>query len=458
MPRSGRKKVSVKAVKSSIKKAAKRIVGAARRDPRARSLVKGGLRRLGTAAGTMLGGPAGGMIGMQTGDFISRITGFGDYKVNRNTVIQGNSVPTFRSGGDGMVVCHREFISDVLGSTDFSVRTFAINPGLSATFPLLAQLSQTFEEYELRGLVFEYRPSSGSAVSSTSSALGVVVLATNYDSADPLFTSKQEMESYEFSTSTVPFAGCIHPVECARRRNVLDSLYVRTGTPPGGTDIRLYDMGNFQIASQGMQSVYVVGELWASYDCVLRKPRLLSGIGPLVPSNWWHATNIQGSITSNLLLFGSQAPAITPGSNTSLAFVATLGNYKQVVLPVSGQYLVLFTNSQNVSGTNGLSFNPGFGQNINYGDQIVSAGSGSSFPIGNDVNSPANALFASLVVTAPGSGADNVIYCYQGSSAGSTTVMDVLVVRIGDLTSRVMSQLCRKFSAASVSSWDEKFD
>jgi hypothetical protein len=224
-------------------------------------------------AGSFLGGPAGGAVGLAAGKLISAITGFGDYKISRNSISMGNTVPSFRQGGDGIQVCHREFIRNVVGSTTFSLQTFPINPGMTSTFPWLSLMGSHFEEYEMRGLVFEYRPSSGSAISSSSSALGVVVFATDYDAANPSFANKQQMESYEFSTSTVPFNGCLHPVECARRMNVLDNLYLRTADV-SGTDIRLYDMGNFQYATEGMQSAYTVGELWVSYDVTFRKPRI----------------------------------------------------------------------------------------------------------------------------------------------------------------------------------------
>lgn len=239
-----------------------------------RSSSSGLLGQLGFGVGSLLGGPAGGLTGLAAGKLISRITGFGDYKVNRNSISNGNSVPTFGSAGKGMRVMHREFLTDITGSVSFLNRTYPINPGLITTFPWLSLIAADFEECDFEGLVFEYRPTSGTAVSSTSSALGVVILATDYDALNPSFTTKQQMESYEFATSTVPFAGCIHPVECARGANVLNSFYIRNGSPPPGADLRLYDLGNFEIATQGMQSAYIVGELWVSYDVVFKKPRL----------------------------------------------------------------------------------------------------------------------------------------------------------------------------------------
>jgi hypothetical protein len=312
-------KASVKKVRVAASKPKKRP------RTRARASMKGWGSVAGTAIGGYLGGPAGAamghMVGGAAGSLISKVTGFGQYKVNSNSLINGNSVPTFKSDADGMIVCHREFIADVVGSVDFVLQKYPINPGLANMFPLLSQMSRVFEEYEMSGLVLEYRPSSGSAISSVSSALGVVILATDYDAANPTFTNKQQMESYEFSNSTVPFTGCLHPVECARNRNVLDNLYVRLTPPETGTDIRLYDMGNFQIATQGMQSIYTVGELWVTYDVRLKKPRL-PGVVPELVSPFMRMITLPPGTSTSVNLFGSNA-ALTTDSNTGYFGVFT---------------------------------------------------------------------------------------------------------------------------------------
>lgn len=276
-----------------------------------RNAVPGLLSSLGGLAGNYLGGPLGGAAGMAAGKILSQITGFGDYKVNTNTVVAGNSVASFRQGGDGVTICHREFLKDIVGSVDFELQDFPINPGLLTTFPWLSQVAVNFEEFEMMGLVFEYRPSSGSAISSTSSALGVVIMATDYDVLNPLFATKQQMESYEYSNSMVPFQVCMHPVECKRNVNVLNNLYVREGPVPASADQRFYDMGRFQIATQGMQSAYVVGELWVSYDVRLRKPRLPAS----TPSAYAHLEGFPFGTVSEEEPFGSGGGRFTPTSN-----------------------------------------------------------------------------------------------------------------------------------------------
>jgi len=377
-------------------------------------------------AGNALGGPTGGAVGAMAGKLISTITGYGDYKVNHNSVIQGNSVPTFRNGGHGMRVCHREFLANITGSVEFSKREFSINPGLFGTFPWLSYLANQFEEYELDGLVFEYRPSSGSAISSTSSALGVVILATDYDAANPGFTTKQQMESYEFSTSTVPFNGCMHPVECKRGLNVLNNLYLRNMTNPSGTDIRMYDMGNFTIATEGMQSEYVVGELWVSYDVKFSKPRIPSSSQSTL-LNVLHLQSSPSNTANAGVPFGDEGPVQELDSSMPTTEWAFTSPTKLTFNSVGTYAIFLYHSFQGVSATP---------PNYTVGSNIQK----SALLLQNSLNqiSASNTvfggfLFGSFNVTATGTGGANQITLALSMPVGAPNGnLDLYVVRVSN--------------------------
>ena len=118
---------------------------------------------------------------------IKALTGFGDYNVNSNSLMVpklGGDPPIVRNTNGGFVVHHREYMADITASTSFNIKTIPINPGLLGSFPWLSQVADSYEQYEMRGLVYEYKSMSSDAVMSSgaSSALGTVIFATQYNS------------------------------------------------------------------------------------------------------------------------------------------------------------------------------------------------------------------------------------------------------------------------------------
>lgn len=234
----------------------------------------------GAGLGSMFG-PIGGIAGTAVGGILDHLSGRGSYKLKKNTIaFGGTGPPTFSHEGDGVVLVHREFLANVTSpGSSFALTAYPINPGIFGSFPYLSTVANSFEEYIMEGLVYEFKTTSATAVSSTNTALGVVIAATNYDPLDPLFQSKVQMEAYEFANSAVPCQSFLHPVECARNQTPLDTHFLRSGAIPTGADIRMYDLGTFQIATSGQQATSVVGELWVTYHVRLLKPKLPNPFG-----------------------------------------------------------------------------------------------------------------------------------------------------------------------------------
>lgn len=286
-----------------------------------------GLGAVGSALLPGIGGP----IGRGLGSLVKSITGFGDYNVESNSLIAEAGAPPLVKNiarDKIFIVRHREYLSDVISSATpgaFKIENYFINPGVKSTFPWLSGVASNFEHYQLRGLIFEFRTMSADALNSTNTALGQVVMATQYNSSLPNFVNKYEMENYEFGQSVKPSDSCTHPVECARSESVLGDLYVRPGDVPAGDDQRLYDFGNFQIATNGIQGASVnLGELWVSYEVALYKPKLISAIGNTIPI--FQAISSGG--TSNLNPFGTQTKnPLNTMDVTIVGKVLTFPNY-----------------------------------------------------------------------------------------------------------------------------------
>ncbi|QMW68774.1 capsid protein [Torentivirus aristcris] len=251
---------------------------AAKRKP-ASSMVSSLLSGGGSLLGGAMGGPAGAALGGAAGKLVGKLFGHGDYTVsnvesiNKNNLVLSNAanIPQFGTGKVATKFVHREFLGDIYSAATantFKIQSYPLNPGQASTFPWLADVVKAkYQQYRFNGCVFEFRSMSSDALNSTNTALGSVIMSTDYDSADVVFASKQEMENTEFSSSCKPSVNMLHAIECERTQTPVNELYIRAYDVPAGKDIRLYDLGRVSIATTGCQGTNVnLGELWVTYD------------------------------------------------------------------------------------------------------------------------------------------------------------------------------------------------
>ena len=147
---------------------------------------------------------------------VDRVMGWGDYTIKKNSLaIQSaaESVPVFGKGE--IRVRHKEYIGTILSSEGFQTGRFFLNPGLGSTFPWLAEIAKNFEQYEWKGMIFQFMSSSGQAVTGTNPSLGQVIMATDYNAADSEYISKAQMLGTEFSNMGKPAENIMHAIECA---------------------------------------------------------------------------------------------------------------------------------------------------------------------------------------------------------------------------------------------------
>jgi len=282
------------------------------------------------------------IVGRGLRTVMTTLAGFGDYKVNGNSLMTGGMDPPMivnSVNNGGFIVRHREYLQDINATTAFNNQVFTINPGVITTFPWLSTLAQNFEQYRIRGMVFEFKSLSSDALllAASSSALGSVIMATQYDVVDPPFPNKFEMANYEFANSAKPSLSFLHPIECAKGQTSVNELYIRNGPLPTNYDPRLYDLGNFNIATVGMQvSTGVCGELWVSYEIELFKPKLTNE-SELLRTDHWNGTAFSPSDPFD-------AAVAFPGNTLHMSFPQT-GSFNQMVFPndaVNGQYLIVY--------------------------------------------------------------------------------------------------------------------
>lgn len=292
-----------------------------------------------SAGGEMLGNlihPVAGFLGGKLGHLVEQVTGFGDYKVTSNSILKGGLGPPqiVNSINRGEVIIrHREYIGDIVASQAFNVQSFLINPGLSQTFPWLSQMAGSYEQYKLRGVLFEFNSTSSDALLSTatSTALGTVIMSTDYDVADSPPSDKRQMLNSEWSSSSKPSCTFIHPIECKKSLTAQNVLYTRTALAvPAGFDQRLYDFARFNIATEGMQANGgVLGELWVTYEISFMKQQLnYSG-----QADHFRLTGSTGGAPLSLgvrssIVAGGTLGGVINGLGTAYSFPPQLGSGK----------------------------------------------------------------------------------------------------------------------------------
>jgi len=252
--------------------------------------IKGAIRE-----GLMLGGGAlgaatklpGGMVfGRELGSKLSKLVGSGDYEsnVSVNDLIRPPvlaSASFAGENGDFVRIRRREFLQDISTSAvagAFVNYSFPINAGLHATFPFLNQVASNYEEFCFDGLVFEFISSASPYIAGSS--LGTVIASMEYNSTMPDFTSKFTMENSAHAISARIDKNLMYGVECAKGSNVQNCYYTRSGAST--LPLTTTDLGNFQLAlapSAAVPVSSVVGELWVTYDVILKRPYITGSTG-----------------------------------------------------------------------------------------------------------------------------------------------------------------------------------
>ncbi|QMW68745.1 capsid protein [Crucivirus-265] len=232
---------------------------------------------------------AGGWLGQKIKD----ITGFGDYTVNKNSLLSGTvpSVGNSSSHPDGLTISHREYLGDVITSStakEFRISDYNLNPSDPQTWEWLSQIACNYEEWVPEGILFYYKSTSGEAFTSTDASMGTVIMATNYNPYNKAFTTKAEMSSYEFCTSGPPNSDLIHMIECDPHEGAISTYFmssVNSSGSEGLMDKRFNTLGTFYIATTGFQGTSCnIGELWVTYQVTLLKPKLYESLGLAVDS------------------------------------------------------------------------------------------------------------------------------------------------------------------------------
>jgi len=224
-------------------------------------------------------------------------------------------------------------VSSAATGANFGNTAFACNPGQASTFPWLAGEATQWEKYRFEYLEFYYEHDVSSFA--TAGTTGKVIMSFDYDAVDSPPTSKQQMLDTEPHADGMPnedFGLSMNPRDLDGRT---DMHYVRLAGLPGGADIRLYDVGNLNVATQGIASnATEVGELHVRYAVVFEVP-ILSSDTKAAPANnqvsQFQSTGAEAGVSGVDILV-----AFANTQANGLAIVNTAGSF----VPPAGNYLV----------------------------------------------------------------------------------------------------------------------
>lgn len=174
------------------------------------------------------------------------------------------------------VVSQDEFITTVTGSTAFQSTIFVLQPGLSAMFPWLASIANLFQKYRVLSFTFYIKP-----LVSQYNALGQagrVILGFDYDATASPLTTQVQAEGMAPHADGMPYERLSLTINSNRATPT--TKFVRSGIPPAGSDLKMYDGGTLYVSTYGLSGSGTIGELRCKYTVELQNPVLPNAIVP----------------------------------------------------------------------------------------------------------------------------------------------------------------------------------
>jgi len=232
-----------------------------------------------------------------------------------------------------MIIEEDEYIAEVTvaNQPNFNNTQYSVNPGQVGTFPWLSTIAARFEKYRFDYLEFYYKREVSEFA--TNGQVGKVIMSFDTDASDAAPATKQQMEDTDPHVDALPSENMRLVIPRAMLQTQLDSHYVRPGALPGNADIKTYDVGNLNVATQVIANNVAVGELHVRYRVELSIPVLenAGGLGASQRVAFFQATSpgeAAGATTvAKQMLFATASQNGLGVVNTAGSFVPPVGNY-----------------------------------------------------------------------------------------------------------------------------------
>jgi hypothetical protein len=180
---------------------------------------------------------------------------------------QRSNAPKVISSAKMTRIVHRELISTVNGNTTFNVDAFALNPGLSSTFPWLSSIAGSYEQYRFNKLIFRY------VTRAPTTYIGSILMAPEYDAIDAAPSSEVSASQMNGAVEDSPWKDQVLQFNTGDMFPMGPRKYIRTGSLPTSSDLKTYDAGQLFLCEVSCADTSAIGKLWVEYDVELHIPQ-----------------------------------------------------------------------------------------------------------------------------------------------------------------------------------------
>lgn len=176
-------------------------------------------------------------------------------------------------------ITRREFVQPILIQDDATIFELQVEPSKPGSFPWLSGIAESWQQYQVLGLAYEYVPTSGAAVGNNSGALGQVVMAFRYDVTEAPQAypnnSLQGMLNQSGAVSCSPASPATCFMECdPEKTNQFTRFIRRPASAVNNYSEQNFNAAKLMVLTQGAQNATdkQAGQLWCTYDILLFHP------------------------------------------------------------------------------------------------------------------------------------------------------------------------------------------
>jgi len=235
-----------------------------------------------------------------------------------------NRPPKINTSAKCSRIVHRELVANISGNQTYGVVSFALNPGLPATFPWLSTVASSYEQYTFRSLRFHY------VTRCATSYTGSVLLSPEYDALDSAPTSEIIQAMMAGSVEDVPWRDQVLTFSPQDMFPMGPRKFTRSSAV-ASSDLKTYDVGQLFVGLAGCTDANTIGKLWVEYDVELYIPQnpLTGNFGGIGSSALLtlHATESLLTGVAKLISFDTIAYDGISVTNTGGSIVLPAGTY-----------------------------------------------------------------------------------------------------------------------------------